>query len=328
MRELLAHGMPMLINDEIQRQVLPVLARASVLPEGEVQQRAGQQLQLNPGQQVKAEIIANLPNNLYLARIAGEMFKLEIPLNVQPGETMEMTFLSADPRITFQIYRPEGGESVSLSSMGKWLSSVSCDAASLPLVQGTLLESPEQGSALLGDRLKAALTQGGLFYESHLAQWASGGLQLGELLKEPQGKLSRAGRGEGAADESKELEEAGFADSRTLPLVKEQLLLLNSGILSWKGEAWPGQKMELAITAREAEEGEPEVEATLSLALTHLGGVEAKLRFAPDGFFVEFVCDRPGSSALLKDAGGELRTALASTGLHLTRMVAKDGETD
>ena len=31
----------MLINDEIQRQVLPVLARASVVPEAEVQQRAG-----------------------------------------------------------------------------------------------------------------------------------------------------------------------------------------------------------------------------------------------------------------------------------------------
>src|SRR6185369_16629412 len=119
--------MPMLINDEIQRQVLPVLARATVVPTVEAQQRAGSQLQLNPGQQVKAEIIANLPNNLYLARIAGEMFKLEIPLNVQPGETMEMTFVSADPRITFQVYRQEGGESVSLSSMGKWLSAVARD---------------------------------------------------------------------------------------------------------------------------------------------------------------------------------------------------------
>jgi hypothetical protein len=318
----------MLINDEIQRQVLPVLARVTVVPEAEVQQRAGSQLQLNPGQQVKAEIIANLPNNLYLARVAGELFKLEIPLNVQPGETLEMTFLSADPRITFQLYRPENSESVSLSSMGKWLSSVSRDAPSLPLMQGTLLENPEQGTALLGDRLKAALTQGGLFYESHLAQWASGGLALGELLKEPQGKLSRALRGAGEAAAAREPEEVGFADNRTLPLVKEQLLLLNSGVLTWRGEAWPGQGMELAITQQEQEEGEDEVEAKLSLALPHLGGVEAKLRFSPDGFFIEFVCERPGHAALLKEAGGDLRVALASTGLHLSRMVAKDGEKD
>ena len=319
----------MLINDEIQRQVLPVLARATVVPEGEIQQRAGAQLQLNPGQQVKAEIIANLPNNLYLARIAGEMFKLEIPLNVQPGETMEMTFVSADPRITFQVMRPVGGgESVSLSSMGKWLSSVARDAPSLAVEQGTLLESPEQGSLLLGDRLKAALAQSGLFYESHLAQWASGGLPLAELLKEPQGKLSRVGRREAPPEGSAEPEEAAFADSRTLPLVKEQLLLLNSGVLFWKGEAWPGQGMELAITARDSEEGETEIEATLALALTHLGGVEAKLRFGTEGLFVDFVCERPGVAAILKEGGGELRSALSSSGLQLTRMVAKDGEAD
>jgi hypothetical protein len=318
----------MLINDEIQRQVLPVLARATVVPEVESQQRAGQQLQLNPGQQVKAEILANLPNNLYLARIAGEMFKLEIPLNVQPGETMEMTFVSADPRITFQIYRPEGGESVSLSTMGKWLSSVSRDVPSLPANQGTLLESPEQGPALLGERLKAALTQSGLFYESHLAQWASGGLQLAELLKEPQGKLSRVIRGEASPDDASEAEQAGIADSSTLSLVKEQLLLLNSGVLSWKGEAWPGQGMGLAITARDAEEGGTDVEATLSLALPQLGGIEARLRFGAEGFFVDFVCERPGTAAILKGGGGELRSALASSGLQLTRMVAKDGEAD
>lgn len=318
----------MLINDEIQRQVLPVLARVTVVPEVESQQRAGQQLQLNPGQNVKAEIIANLPNNLYLARIAGEMFKLEIPLNVQPGETMEMTFVSADPRITFQVLRPEsGGESVSLSSMGKWLSNVARDAASLPALQGTLLEDPAQGALLLGDRLKSALTQGGLFYESHLARWASGGLALAELLKEPQGKLSRAA-GREAHREAAESAGAEIADSRTLPLVKEQLLLLNSGVLNWKGEAWPGQEMNLAITARDAEDGGTEVEATLSLALARMGGVEAKLRFTPEGFFVDFVCDQPGVAAQLKEGGGELRSALASAGLHLTRMVAKDGEAD
>jgi hypothetical protein len=318
----------MLINDEIQRQVLPVLARASAVSTTlESQQRAGAQLQLNPGQQVKAEIISNLPNNLYLARIAGEMFKLEIPLNVQPGETMEMTFVSADPRITFQFLRPEGGgELVSFSSFGKWLSSVARDFPSLPLQAGTLLESAEEGATVLGDRLKAALTQSGLFYEAHLAQWASGGLQLAELLEEPQGKLSRAARRDGPPQGISGPEEAEFADVRTLPQVRQQLLLLNSGVLSWKGEAWPGQGMELAVTARDADEGEREVEAILCLDLAHLGGVEAKLRFGAEGLFLDFVCGRKGSAALLREVGGELRSALASSGLQLTRMVVKDDE--
>jgi len=311
----------MFINDETQKQVLPILARTTVAPTVEAQLRASALLQMNPGQQVKAEIIANLPNNLYLARVAGEMYKLEIPLNVQPGETLEMTYVSSDPRITFQVLRPEGGgESVKLSTMGKWLSNVVKNAPSLPVLQETLLESPAQAATLLGSRLKAALTQTGLFYESHLAQWAAGGLQMKELLKEPQGKLSRAISGDGGEEGGV----AGFADSRTLPLIKEQLLLLNSGLLSWQGEAWPGQKMELTI-AEGGEQWEEGIEANLSLDLPHLGGVDAKLRFGPDGLGVDFVCSRPGSSELLKKGSAELRAALASRGLHLTKVAAKDG---
>jgi hypothetical protein len=318
----------MFINDEIQKQVLPVIAKSALTPSTDAQQRAGAMLQLNPGQQVKAEIIANLPNNLYLARIAGEMYKLEIPLNVQPGETMEMTFVAAEPRITFHVQRQEGGgEAVRLSSMGKWLAGVVQDAPALPGMQEPLLEHPAQGTALLAARLKSALTQTGLFYESHLAKWAAGSLQLAEILKEPQGKLSRAAQGEDPPVLAEEAASAGFADSRTLPLIREQLLLLNSGLLSWKGDAWPGQGMELMVTEREAEPGEAGVEAALSLELTHLGGVEAKLRFGAEGLSVELVCGRPGAAGILKKGGEELRSALASSGLHLNRLAAKDGET-
>jgi len=318
----------MFINDEGQKQVLPILAKATVAPPVEAHHRAAAQLQMNPGQQVKAEIIANLPNNLYLARVAGEMYKLEIPLNVQPGETLEMTFLTSEPRITFQVMRPEsGGESVKLSFMGKWLSDVVRNALSPAGVQEPLLEHPAQASMLLASKLKSALTQSGHFYESHLGQWAAGRLQLKELLKEPQGQLSLAASMDAdGAEGAKEKAVAGFADSRTLPLIKEQLLLLNSGVLAWQGEAWPGQGMKLTITEGDAEQWEEEIEAKLSLDLPHLGGVEAQLRFGTEGLVVDFVCNRPGSSELLKKRGAELRLALTACGLHLNKMAAKDGE--
>ena len=314
----------MYINDEAQRQVLPILAKTAATPTVDAQQRASSQLQLNPGQQVKAEIIANLPNSMYLARVAGEMYSLEIPLNVQPGETLEMTFVTADPRITFQVLRPDVGASVQLSSLGRWLADVVKNAPSPGVVREPLLEHPGHASAELAAKLKSALGSSGLFYEAHLAQWAGGGLALKELLKEPQGKLSRlldqGEEGESAGDSAP----AGFADSRTLPQVKEQLLLLNSGMLAWQGEAWPGQDMKLTI-AKGSEQVEQEIEATLSLDLPHLGGVEARLVFGAEGIAMEFVCDRPGSSEVLKKGSAELRAALASCGLHLNKMAAKDG---
>ena len=318
----------MFINDETQKQVLAIIARTSVSPAADVQQRtAAALLQLNPGQQVKAEIVANLPNHLYLARIAGEMYKLEIPINVQPGETLELTYLTSDPRVTFQILHPDAaGSTVKLSPMGKWLSGVARDAPSLPVLQEPLVEGPPHDTPLLATRLRTALTQTGLFYESHLASWATGGMQLAEILKEPQGKLSRAASEGDLAETASERGGAEFADSRTLPLIKEQLLLLHSGLLTWRGDAWPGQGMELTITARDEEEEEAVIEATLSLDLTHLGGVEVQLRFGADGLGIEFVCREPGSSAVLKKGGDELRSALASAGLHLTRLAAKDDE--
>ncbi|GFO54670.1 hypothetical protein GMSM_16770 [Geomonas sp. Red276] len=319
----------MFINDEAQKQVLPVLARTtSVSPSADLQQRAGALLQMNPGQQVKAEIIANLPNSLYLARIAGELYQLEIPLNVQPGETMDMTFVTAEPRITFQILRsPDGGASVKLSSMGRWLSNVAMGAGPMDAPQEPLLEGAPQAPTLLAERLKAALTQVGLFYESHLAQWAAGGLQLSELLKEPQGKLSRIFKGRGEGDDKGKEGEGEIADQATLPIVKEQLLLLNSGVLNWKGEAWPGQGMEIAIRrGDESEEGS--VEADLSLVLPHLGGVRAKLALGREGLSLELVCDQPGVAGTMREEGDRLRSALAVAGVSLTRMAAKDVEAE
>lgn len=315
-------GRGMFINDEVQKQVLTILAKTAVTPTADVQERASSLLQLNPGQQVKAEIIANLPNNLYMARVAGEMYKLEIPLNVQPGETLEMTFVTADPRITFQMLRPQA-ESVQLSSMGKWLADVVKNAPPLPTVQEPLVEHPEQATAELAARLRTSLTQNGLFYESHLAQWAAGGLSVKELLKEPQGKLSPLlSEGEGG---SEELARGALADSRTLPFIKEQLHLLNTGVLAWQGEAWPGQQMKLVIGEGSPERWEQGIEANLSLELPRLGGVEAKLRFTPEGVGVEVVCDRPGASDLLRRESGELRSSLAAKGLHLNKLAAKDG---
>jgi hypothetical protein len=317
----------MFINDEGQKQVLPIIARTTATPAtSDAQQRASALLQMNPGQQVKAEIIANLPNNLYLARVAGEMYKLEIPLNVQPGETMDMTFVSAEPRITFQyLPQQQEGTSVQLSSFGKWLSTVASDATSQIAAPEPLWDGPLQDTALLANRLKEALTQSGLFYESHLAQWAAGSLQLDEILKEPQGELSRRIVEKETSGDAGESMDAGFADSSTLPLIKEQLLLLHTGVLAWQGEAWPGQGMQISIAGR-GEVEDTGIEATLALQLPHLGEVEAKLHLGKEGLSLEFGCNRAGSSSLLREGRDELRAALDAAGLRLSGWASKDAE--
>ena len=97
----------MAISADIQQQVLELLSKASNLsfvsadPEADV--RVG--LVLSPGQRVTAEVLLTLPNNRVQVQIGTERFNLELPMTVRPGQNLEMTFVSADPRSTFAIAR-------------------------------------------------------------------------------------------------------------------------------------------------------------------------------------------------------------------------------
>lgn len=52
--------------------------------------------------------------------------------------------------------------------------------------------SPQHGAADLRQALATLLTNSGIFYESHLAEWAQGSRPLSALLAEPQAQLGRA----------------------------------------------------------------------------------------------------------------------------------------
>ncbi|UFS70432.1 flagellar hook-length control protein FliK [Geomonas sp. RF6] len=297
-------------------------------PTVEEEKLSAAKLQLAPGQQVKGEVVQTLGRNLYLVQVEGETFQLALPAQLKKGDSVSLAFVSSDPQVLFELQHGEGAaEPVRVSSLGRWLAGAPDEEAAPFPVQGPLLGRAGEGGPALAARLKDALTAGGLFYESHLARWAAGALPLAELLKEPQGKLSRlrrpsagaAERGEGTARGN------GVADDRTLPLVREQLLLLNTRVLSWKGEPWAGQEM--ALTVREAgDEDDPGVEASLALDLPHLGGVRARVHLGAQGTAVEVVVETRESCELLKSERGNLTAASSAAGVRLSRVSVRHEE--
>lgn len=348
----------MLINDEIQRQLLQLFAKSSNLPKIEAEQQSASQLQLNPGQQVQAEVVAKLPNHLFLARIAGELFKMEIPLNVQPGETMNMTFVTAEPRITFELTKGDNGNgSVNISSMGKWLSSLAGDAgveqnaAVRPFSMSKVLDGPPADMEQFASRLREALTLNGLFYESHLAEWAIGERQLKDIIREPQGKLSRrlaAGSlnsGQNQASDgdmingeyrpssahNRSISEF-IADPQTFPLIREQLATLHSGQLLWNGQVWPDQNMEITIEEKDANGSRGEAQekvwgTTLKLHLPRLGTIAATLRLSNVGVDIVVETGNVETATLLKGDGEWLRQSMDGAGMKLAHLVVTDGKT-
>jgi hypothetical protein len=329
------------------------LAKSSTFTTIDSEQQAASRLQLAPGQQVQAEVLANLPNQRFLARIAGELFRIELPIIVQPGETLQLTFVSAEPNATFTLSRSANSSTpVTISDTGKWLGRLSLEQAdreqiSTLLRNNLLLDGPPKDTTLLAGLLRDALTLNGLFYESHLLQWFLGERSLKDLLKEPQGKLSgRAKAPQGgnssqnqvrfdgwSLDESPEEavpdellptkgrnESFGPVDPRTIPIVREQLDALYSGQVAWQGQVWPGQQMEWSVREERPAIGQGKGKSwqtMLHLDLPNLGEVAATLKLGEEGLSVHINTGKESTSAVMKKEQQALELAISNAGVKL-----------
>lgn len=113
----------MALAADIQQQVFDLLSRSSNISFVTADQEAGSGSQLTPGQRVSAEVLSTLTNNRVQVRIGAERFNLDLPMAVRTGQTLEMTFVSGDPRSTFAIARQAGFvPPVSLSDASRLLS--------------------------------------------------------------------------------------------------------------------------------------------------------------------------------------------------------------
>lgn len=157
----------MAVAADIQQQVFDLLSRASNISFVTADQEGGVAGLLAPGQRVAAEVLSTL-NNRVQVRIGTERFNLDLPMAVRTGQTLEMTFVSADPRSTFAITRQPGATPpVSLSDASRLLSLlISSEQISDPSLRaslqsiGTMLRGASGESAVLANLLDDALLYG------------------------------------------------------------------------------------------------------------------------------------------------------------------------
>ena len=187
---------------------LQVSADAAARPVAQTQEIADKLSGLVAGQKVLAEIQAMLPNGTYRAMINQRSITLALPFSAKSGDSLELQVTENDGKLALAVLsRPDGNggkpgaESVSatLSRTGQLISSLFSGAnraqgdrmPSVPLNGNQPIASAPPGSAQdLLPLLKQAITQSGMFYESHQAEWVEGRLPKAALLQEPQGKLS------------------------------------------------------------------------------------------------------------------------------------------
>lgn len=137
-----------------------------------------------------------------------------------------------------------------LSSTARAISTVLSQAESVPgaplslIGKTSLMATPGTDPSQVAQNLRDAVGSSGLFYESHVAEWADGKRPLASLLLEPQMQKTLQG----------EVMKNG-TDLAAAQLINLQLHTHEQARVQWQGEAWPGQKMQWDITKDEPNGG-------------------------------------------------------------------------
>jgi len=308
------------------------------------------------GQKYQALIEARLFNGNSRVLVADKLLQMHLPENFQPGNKLELVFISQEPKLKFLILNETppldaGKNNTSISTTGRFLGVLMQDvlkpasanitttntatAQSLtnptPILTGSSINSTE-----LPGLLQKAIVQSGLFYESHQAQWINGENTLESLHQEPQGKLMLVTADLPAAKVavSSALSPEMPVHTQTIPLVQQQLTTLETGHLFWRGEIWQGQPMEWDIYEHpqdKEKENESDQAAQwrtqLRLSMPQLGDITATIVINAQGINIKLNTSQPETASLLKNNQLPLTMDMQSAGLNLQAIeVQHDGK--
>lgn len=177
-----------------------------------------------------------------------------------------------------------------------------------------LAPGPGTDPALLAAGLQQAFGKSGLFYESHVAEWARGALPLSELANEPQQQAAQGGARPNAQDPA------------TAQFISMQLAAQEQSHLAWKGQLWPGQPMEWDVQREAHRDGDGEQaiwHSRLRLRFPQLGELEAQLRMVNGSLQVRFAAADEATAGLLRDHMPQLAGALDAVGTPLAGFDAR-----
>lgn len=310
----------------------------------------GTQFQL--GQKVQGTVQAQVAPNIYNVRVATQVLQMQLPAFIRSGDVITLQVSSLQPRLTFTLAASSNPVSTpeSLSSASRLLSSLSQqppERSYVRPIQSAPLWTGEKAlpdTTQLAGKLHEALSQSGLFYESHQAQWIAGTRQTTQLLLEPQNQLKNnaAVQNQTPSDrlsqnpESRNLNAGSSASPAqtaseqraALPnipehlktLVQQQMSTLETHQVLWQGQVWQGQEMRWEVSEETPQRNAQGIEdgqwiTQISLDLPNLGGVSARLSFNGNALNLSINASDVQARERLGNASPQLMAALSERGI-------------
>lgn len=173
----------------------PGATRPTILT-GDASQELYQRLErIAVGTFFRGEVLSHLQDGSFVVKVADSAVRMNLPTGTQVGEALDLTLAEKQPRLTFLLGRPPAQDATSLSNAGRLIDQIlhaaQDDGAPKVIVGKTpLVSSPDVKPEQLASAMKSALVFSGVFYESHVGQWASGQRPLQTLMYEPQARNS------------------------------------------------------------------------------------------------------------------------------------------
>jgi hypothetical protein len=167
--------------------------------------------------------------------------------------------------------------------------------------KGVVTRTPQLPKVAAED-LKDAVTKSGLFYESHLGDFAEGFRTLAEIKQEPQ----------------------SYQHQALNALLPQQLAILEHQQFAWRGEVWHGQQMDWNIYLQDEHKSahgdrqttgdQKPIASDLTLHLPHLGKVTARLTLVDGRMRISMLAEAEHTVSVLKAQSNDLTDAIEKNG--------------
>jgi hypothetical protein len=292
-------------------KIVPVISIDKIGQSG--QEHASKITQLVLGRIYIAEVLTKVSDTAYQVKVDGMLLKMELGNAAHTGQTLQLRYIENKPVPTFflasnlvQLTETEADISSGAKLLGTLLQEAKVEGATPRFQAHAVVSQHPNNPQVLAQDLKQAVTQTGLFYESHLSEFAQGQRSLTSVLQE-----------------SQNLQNAPIAT-----LVSQQLQVLETNKFSWNGEVWPGQNMLLDVfevkknivhedashQGETFQEEQRPMQSEMTLHLPNLGKVQAKLRLVDGRLSIQLAAESHETSVMLNQQKQTLAHAFEQNG--------------
>ena len=322
----------------------PVVAALPIAALGDPGQESLRRLTaLETGKAFQAQVLSRLGTGEFVVGIADTAARMALPEGTRVGEKLTLTLVAREPRPLFMLDRPAAQDAASLSPAARLIAGLlQNNSATQPALPGTVPLAPSAAAmqpAPLETALKESLAFSGLFYESHVAEWANGARPMAQLLREPQMQAASV-KPPDASSELRSYQAGPTTDgavSRPVAgmdldagrLITQQLNTLEQRALAWQGELFPGQPMHWEVREDGGNAGntvpgaERSWQSVLRFELPSLGMVAATLQLHGGHLQLSVQTASHSTATTLRQQGGALADALLAAGLPLDLMTVR-----